>query len=742
LRVEDLKIAEEAKRVLLAAGYSELYPPQEEAVRKGVLQGRNLVLASPTASGKTLVAEICALKHILEKQGKVLYLTPLRALASEKLEDFRKYAGLRKPDGEPVRVVMSTGDYDGSDPYLSRYDVIVATNEKVDSLIRHRARWIGDVSLVVADEVHLLQDGERGPTLEVALARLKHINPNLQILALSATVRNADEVAEWLKGDYVATSWRPIPLREGVLLHDRIFYKDGGSSQIPQLHSNPALKLALKTIREGGQALIFAETRKAALTLAQKGAPALRDLLSRSEKRSLAATSEEILEAAERTKLSEILAELVKNGVAAHHAGIHFRHRKIIEDQFRRGLIKLIAATPTLAAGVNLPARVVIINSYFRYEPGYGRTEIPTFEYKQMAGRAGRPKYDEVGEAVLIAQTSDEQEGLMEAYICAEPEMIWSKLAIGRVLRSHTLATIASGFATTEEGLLEFFNETFYTHQYGEKIVRRPVLEALNYLVKNEMVKPRGRKLEATSFGKRTSELYIDPESAVIIKEGLMKRAPHLTEVSLLQLVCHTPDVSPRLYPARREEQELEIFAAEHESELIFEALDTCRDNVEYAAFLGELKTVGVLLQWIAESKENDILEVYRVEPGDLYRLVETVNWLLYATRELAALFKHQDLLPKIAELRARVQQGVKTELLPLVALKGVGRIRARALYDRGFRDLAALKRASITELSTTPGIGSVTARKIKEQVGGTIKKSELAMLKSEHSEQKALSEF
>ena len=129
LRVEELPIPEVVRELVLASGITEMYPPQEEAIRAGALDGQNLVLASPTASGKTLVAELCAMKHIFEKGGKVLYLTPLRALASEKFEQFKTYAKLKKPDGTKIRVVISTGDYDGGDSWLGRYDVIVVTNE-------------------------------------------------------------------------------------------------------------------------------------------------------------------------------------------------------------------------------------------------------------------------------------------------------------------------------------------------------------------------------------------------------------------------------------------------------------------------------------------------------------------------------------------------------------------------------------------------------------------------------------
>ncbi|MFZ0966158.1 MAG: DEAD/DEAH box helicase, partial [Candidatus Bathyarchaeia archaeon] len=166
MKVTDLPIPESVKEIIIRSGIVDLYPPQEEAIKAGALEGRNLVLASPTASGKTLVAEFCALKHILEKNGKTVYLTPLRALANEKFEDFKKYTSIRKSDGKRVRIGISTGDFDSSDPWLERYDVIITTNEKADSLLRHRAKWMDEISLIVADEVHLLNEAERGPTLE------------------------------------------------------------------------------------------------------------------------------------------------------------------------------------------------------------------------------------------------------------------------------------------------------------------------------------------------------------------------------------------------------------------------------------------------------------------------------------------------------------------------------------------------------------------------------------------------
>ncbi len=147
-----------------------------------------------------------------EKQSTWLLSEPWQARS---LMSSKSTLTLRKPNGKRVSIGISTGDYDSSDPWLERYDVIIITNEKADSLLRHRAKWMDEISLVIADEVHLLNEAERGPTLEVVIARLMQINPEIQILALSATINNVDEIAGWLNAKYVITEWRPVPLKEG-----------------------------------------------------------------------------------------------------------------------------------------------------------------------------------------------------------------------------------------------------------------------------------------------------------------------------------------------------------------------------------------------------------------------------------------------------------------------------------------------------------------------------------------------
>lgn len=742
MKILELPVPESVKQVLIRLGVFELYPPQVEAVKAGVLDGRNLVLASPTASGKTLIAELCAMKHVLEKNGKVLYLAPLRALATEKYEEFRKYSSIIKSDGKHVTVGISTGDYDSSDPWLERYDIIVATNEKVDSLLRHRAKWMDDVSLVIADEVHLLNDAERGPTLEVVLARLMQANPDIQVLALSATIGNVKEMAEWLKADYVTTEWRPITLKEGVLLHDEIQFKNGESRKIEREAKNPAISLAINAVKSGGQTLIFAATRQSAVNIAKKAAPTIEKILSKSMKRALERVAGNIMGAGEKNRISELLAELVKRGVAFHHAGLGGEHRRIVEDSFKDGRIKVLTATPTLAFGVNLPARTVIIHDYRRYEPGYGYYPISVLEYKQMCGRAGRPKYDKIGEAILIARTADEANYLMENYVLAKPERIWSRLAVERVLRTHVLATIATDYAHSEYGVYEFFGKTFYAYQYDVGAMKQIIARILRYLYDEEMIDVRGENICATHFGKRVSELYIDPVSAVIIRNAIRQRPETLTDLSLLHMITHTPDMRPLLRPYSSELDNVAVFMEDHRDEFLVEVPSEWDDRMEYEEFLGEVKTAMVLKAWIEETSEDDIIEQFNVQPGDLYRVIESAKWLLYATHELAKLFENKEVPPMALELMERVEKGVKKELLPIVRLHGVGRVRGRILYNAGYRTIDDVKNAQVEDLAKLPSIGPKLAKKIKEQVGGFVRKETWKKLEDREWQQKALTEF
>jgi helicase len=753
LKIIELSVPQPVKDVLDGLGIKELFPPQADTIQAGLLEGQNIVLASPTASGKTLIAELASMKHVLEKHGKVIYLSPLRALASEKYEEFKKYTSILKADGRKVSVGISTGDFDDAENWMERYDVIVTTNEKADSLLRHRAKWMDSISLVIADEVHLLNEAERGPTLEIVLARLMQVNPHIQILALSATITNVDEIAGWLNSKYIVTEWRPINLKEGVALQDEIQYKDGGSRRIEQETRFTFINLVLDTLQNGGQALVFASTRRnavsAAKTLAghmnkaapKTGSKLIKHTMKEATKELLEKEAHKIEEAGEKTQISDELAAMVRCGVAYHHAGLSGAQRKIIEDAFKERKIKVLTATPTLAWGVNLPARTVIIQDYRRFEAGYGNYPIPVLDYKQMAGRAGRPKYDKFGESVIIAKTRDEADYLMEGYVLAKTERIWSRMAVEKIIRGHVLATIASDYAHSEEGLFEFFGKTFYAYQYDVKAIKSIIAKILKYLFDQQMITVDRRDIYATKFGKRVSELYIDPLSAVIMREALTKKPDYLTDFSLLHMISHTPDMGPIMRPYAREIDVLSLQMEQHREELLIDPPNEWQDHVGYEEFLGEIKTAMVMKNWIEETTEDQLITKFGVQPGDLYRTIENAKWLLHSTHELAPLVgANKEIKPLSNELEERVSKGIKRELLPIVRLEGIGRVRGRIIYNAGYKTLEDLKLASLEDLTMLPSVGPRLAKKIKEQVGGFIKKDELERFdKEQEFKQKTL---
>ena len=281
-----------------------------------------------------------------------------------------------------------------SDPWLKNYDLIVCSNEKMDSLIRHGADWIKDIGLIVADEVHLLDQPERGPTLEIVLTILRKLLPKVQILALSATIKNAEELAEWLNAKLVFSEWRPVKLYQGIAFPYRIKFLEKEGYELDESLPIEA-SIVKNTLKLRKQALFFVSTRRSAESLAEKLGKVTREFITRNEKKLLEKIADEIENVLEvPTKQCKRIARCVRCGAAFHHAGLLYKQKKLIEENFRRGLIKIIVATPTLAFGVDLPSFRVIMRDLRRYRPGIGSTFVSVLEVQQMLGRAGRPRYD------------------------------------------------------------------------------------------------------------------------------------------------------------------------------------------------------------------------------------------------------------------------------------------------------------------------------------------------------------
>ncbi|MBP2030510.1 helicase [Methanohalophilus levihalophilus] len=704
MKIEELDIDEGAIELYREMGIQELYPPQAEAVDAGLLNGKNIVAAIPTASGKTLLAELAMLKAI-KKEGKALYIVPLRALASEKYEQFLKMSPLG------VKTGISTGDFESRDERLGSNDIIVATSEKVDSLLRNGVRWLEDITCIVVDEVHLLDSAHRGPTLEVVITKLRKLNSEAQIIALSATVGNAHEIAKWLSANLILSEWRPTKLNEGVFWGDAIYFP-GGQKEIERLHSDDAVTLVLDTIKEGGQSLVFESSRRNCSSFAKKASFEVAKQLDKRQREELKAIALNVRETGE-TENAELLAKCIEGGVAFHHAGLNSAHRKIVEDAFRANRILMIASTPTLAAGLNLPARRVIIRSYKRYDTNMGMQPIPVLEYKQMAGRAGRPHLDPYGESILIAKSFDEMESVFENFIYASPEDIWSKLGTENALRTHVLSTLASGFANSFSGLLEFLSSTFFAYQQREFGLESVVMECLDFLEAKDMLIERENHIVANQLGKLVSMLYIDPLSAARIIDG-MKKADNLTDIGLLQLVCSAPDMR-LLYMRSRDYEMINDYVISHHESFI-EVPDPFKAT-EYEWFLSEVKTAMMLQKWVEEMSLDDITKRFQIGEGDVHAITELAEWLMHSTSRLSHHLEIGSNAPDIME--KRIHYGAGAELMELVKVSGVGRVRARKLFKNGFKTTEQLRAADPRALEKL--VGTKTARNILKALGVNI---------------------
>jgi helicase len=709
LRLEDIPgIDPVLPPVLRANGYGDLWPSQVEAAPIAVA-GQNLVLAVPTASGKSLVAYLALLSKAL-KGAHGLYLVPLRALASEKFEDLKALGGALG-----LRVGIATGDLDSEDTHLARYDIIVATSEKADALMRHKARWITDLSCIVADEVHLLGDASRGPTLEVLLARFRQLNPKCQVVALSATISNSNQIAAWLGASHVKTEWRPVSLREGIFYGRGIQFLDNDRYLVESEQEDPCLALAEDSVKKGGSTIVFVSTRKSTEALAEKLAIAIRRHLPEGSKAILKEAAASLTGSQDTTAVESRLGKCFLGGAAFHHAGLRASERKLVETLFKQGHLRALSATPTLAAGVNLPARRVVVRDLFRYDVNEGNQPIPVLEYKQMAGRAGRPRFDKTGEAITIAKTQEQKSEILLNFLLAETEQVESKLGTETALRTHILSSIASEFVTNEAELDAFMKSTFYAHNSDTWVLKERITKVIDFLLENDLVKAHGDEFQATRFGKRVSELYIDPLSAVKIREALSKvdTVKKLTEVSFLHTIAATPDMIP-IY-MRKGDEWVVGFADEHEPEILLET----KAGGDYDFFLAEMKTAALLLDWVEERPDEDIFKKYGAYPGDVSNKVDTAKWLMYAVEEIARIYQKSATKPA-AQLQARLAHGARAELLPILELKGVGRYRARQLHIAGYTTKTLLAKASLADLTRVHGIGPTIALSILREVRGT----------------------
>jgi len=320
--------------------------------------------------------------------------------------------------------------------------------------------------------------------------------------------------------------------------------------------------------------------------------------------------------------------------------------------------------------------------------------DMSVMEYKQLAGRAGRPGFDTVGYSVIIASSKRKLTAIVRRYLSGSPEPIKSNLL--RRVSWAILASMSSGIVGDERDLEEFMSSTLLKVQgmYEPGLVYREI----DFLRRIGLIDPSS--LELTRLGKRVAELCVDPITAVIAKRVSSSKV--LDEDLALIAVSASPDISPVAY-------EVPLH--------MIDPFTSALERLGWSAEGKEMEIVGkafVLKLWINEVSEETIANVYGIAPGDLLVLKENAEWVSSAFSELLLVLRNHRHGLYFMELSERIRHGVKPELLQLCSIEGVGRVRARMLYNSGFRSVEEVARAPVEKLAEVPRIGRELASKIK----------------------------
>jgi helicase len=668
------------KKIKEISGFKDFNKMQKKAINENLIN-KNIIVSSPTSSGKTLIAEAYALNTVINKHKRVLYMCPLKALANEHYQSFKK-----KYEKEfQIKIALSTGDLDSSSKHLSNFHIIFITYEKLDSLIRHKADWLNTVGMIVVDEIHMI-DTNRGATLETTIVELKFLIENLHILGLSATIPNALELAQWLDAELIYSKERPVKLNKGIFLENTIYFEDNTEKEIDRYKENLE-DIVLDTIKQNKQCIVFTNSRRNAEALAKRLATISYQYM---DEKTIKKINDKLskIDFDDLTNYDSDLKNIIEKGVAFHHAGIRMKLRTIIEELFRENAIKVIASTPTLAAGLNLPAYRVIMQSLYRHT-GSGMSPIPVKEYLQMCGRAGRKGMDDEGEAISIAKSDFEKERIFENFVFAEPEEIESQLSYEPVLRMQILALIANDFIYDDISLQEFFKSTFYAKRFGDlEMINYKIYKILEELVGFGFVELNLNKIKVTNIGRRVSELYIDPISASRLITAIKNNKIETTE-EMLFAITNTNELRPyfkankKIYEYITEELQINY----NDLGLKFEDLSYDYEIVD------KYFTYRILKDWIDEKSEQQIIDNYNILPGGIHAKVNIAEWITYATSELSKILGKENIAKRASILQRRVKHGIREELALLIELPNIGRVRARKLSNQGVKTIADLKK-------------------------------------------------
>lgn len=662
-------------------------PAQKAVLDSGYLEDKsNYIISIPTASGKTVLGILVALKTILNG-GKIVYAAPLLSIQNEKVKEFKKF------EKYSIKV--------GKHPSSS--DLSVMVFESFDVLTRFSWNTLKDIDTLIIDEFHMIGEYSRGPTLECAITRAKLINPSMRIIALSATLKNIDEIKDWLDSKVAKHDYRPVPLNKEVL--DTEMFNTKNKNDV-------IVKVLEKAIEDNSQALSFVSTRRFTESLATFVSKKIGKKINKKQKNSFKEVAEKILEVPNKkgsmpTTTCLKLAEAAENGTVFHHAGLFNEQKEIIEDEFRKGNILMIAATPSLMYGVNLPSKSVIIRDYTRWT-SQGPQSIPVFDYEQMSGRAGRPQYDDVGYSYLIAKSIDEAYDLKERYVNGEIENTNSKLIDNKdAIYKQIIVQIASSISKNIDELQDFFEKTLYGYQmknnpsmslFATDSLKWELESALEFLLHNGIVRATPEGLKTTDFGNLIAKYNYAVETAVKIKEYI-STLEEFNSYELIYTLSQTPDLPLISFKGRKSKEPVR---------------EKMSESGLFAVNIGNPEATTVsLIEWINERTEYEIENAYHVYSASTRRSAYEASLLIKFTKNTAEILGKYSYLKDLDYLSARLYYGVKEDIITLVVgVKRLGRKRARLLVKTFGNDLRIIPEKDLQKID---GIGPKLALNIKK---------------------------
>lgn len=534
----------------------------------GVLDGRSLLVVAPTGAGKTMVGELAALRAVAGGSRAVVLL-PLKALVND------KYDYMTRVYGEHAQVVRATGDMSDQVGALlgGHYDIALLTYEKFMNLALGHPHLMRGLSVVVVDEVQILGDLHRGPSLEFLLTLLRTGHGRSappQVVALSAVVGDSSGLERWLGGDVLRTTERPVPLRESVIDVRggcRSKEPDGSESYVPgfvhphqvtgsQSNKPWVIPLVSRLVGEGKKVIVFRATRGDTVGSARY----LADSLGLGP----ATDALAMLPDGDRSAASDDLRQFLRGGVGVHNSDLDRDERVALETCFRDpdSPLRVLVATTTLAMGVNTPAEAVVIAGLTH--PGEPSSAYSVAEYKNMAGRAGRPGHVEAGESYIVA-TSDPGPGVAwDRYVLGEPEPISSKLlSSGTDPQTLIVRCLAALGSTVQEddllGLLDNCFGIWLRQQSGQPGWDHAELRRdLDELIRAGLVdREPSDHVTLTALGRYAGESGIEVRSIGRISSALRFAPPELRAADVITLAQVTVELQGLRIPAnRRSKQE------------------------------------------------------------------------------------------------------------------------------------------------------------------------------------------